>query len=329
MQKPPYERFRQFSLLGEEAGCNPQGQFLWLWGFFVFGELILKTRFFILLLTVFMFLSSSVIADLFIDDIGRTVSVSNRPQRIISLAPNITEILFYLDLGNKVIAVTDFCNYPEGAKKKPSVGLLLSPDIEKIVSLKPDLIFATAEGNREDIVSNLQRFNMNVYVLNPHSMEDVLREIQRIGNITGQDGIARDKVKNLTNRIDAVKKKVAGSRRVRVLYLVSNEPMISVGPGSFIHDIIEIAGGKNIFSQSPIRYPHVNMEEILSKDPEVIIAPPDVAESIRSWEKRWGDISAIRNKRVYSIETDIISRPGPRIVDGMEEIFKFIYKMSP
>lgn len=307
--------------------------------FFIFGGMLLRSekihmrkvkfRIIILFLIVSIFLSSSVNATLLIDDIGRTVNVSDSPQRIISLAPNITEILFYLNLGNKVVAVTDFCNYPEGAKKKPSVGLLLSPDMEKIVSLKPDLVFATVEGNREDIVSNLQRFNINVYVLNPHSMEDVLMNIRRIGNITGQDGIARDKVKNLTNRIDAIKKKVAGSRRVRVLYLVSHEPMISVGPGSFIHDIIEIAGGMNIFSQSPIRYPHVNMEEILSKDPEVIIAPPDIAESIRSWEKRWGDISAIRNKRVYSIETDIISRPGPRIVDGMEEIFKFIHEMSP
>ena len=303
------------------------------WGTILRDEKIhmkkVKLKITILFLIVSIFLSSSVNAALFIDDIGRTVNISSNPQRIISLAPNITEILFYLNLDNKVVAVTDFCNYPEGAKKKPSVGLLLSPDIEKIVSLKPDLVFATAEGNREDIVSNLQRFSINVYVLNPHSMEDILREIQRIGNITGQDGTVSDKVKNLANRIDAVKKKVAGSRRVRVLYLVSHEPMISVGPGSFIHDIIEIAGGKNIFSQSLIRYPQVNMEEILSKDPEVIIAPPDIAESIRLWEKRWGDISAIRNKRVYSIETDVISRPGPRIVDGMEEIFKFIHGMSP
>jgi len=303
------------------------------WGTILRDEKIhmkkVKLKITILFLIVSIFLSSSVNAALFIDDIGRTVNISSNPQRIISLAPNITEILFYLNLDNKVVAVTDFCNYPEGAKKKPSVGLLLSPDIEKIVSLKPDLVFATAEGNREDIVSNLQRFNINVYVLNPHSMEDILGEILHIGNITGQDGTARDKVKNLTNRIDAVKKKVASSRRVRVLYLVSHEPMISVGPGSFIHDIIEIAGGKNIFSQSLIRYPQVNMEEILSKDPEVIIASPDVAESIRLWEKRWGDISAVRNKRVYSIETDIISRPGPRIVDGMEEIFKFIHGMSP
>lgn len=303
------------------------------WGTILRDEKIhmkkVKLKITILFLIVSIFLSSSVNAALFIDDIGRAVNISSNPQRIISLAPNITEILFYLNLDNKVVAVTDFCNYPEGAKKKPGVGLLLSPDIEKIVSLKPDLVFATAEGNREDIVSNLQRFNINVYVLNPHSMEDILGEILHIGNITGQDGTARDKVKNLTNRIDAVKKKVASSRRVRVLYLVSHEPMISVGPGSFIHDIIEIAGGKNIFSQSLIRYPQVNMEEILSKDPEVIIAPPDVAESIRLWEKRWGDISAVRNKRVYSIETDIISRPGPRIVDGMEEIFKFIHGMSP
>ena len=303
------------------------------WGTILRDEKIhmkkVKLKITILFLIVSIFLSSSVNAALFIDDIGRTVNISSNPQRIISLAPNITEILFYLNLDNKVVAVTDFCNYPEGAKKKPSVGLLLSPDIEKIVSLKPDLVFATAEGNREDIVSNLQRFNINVYVLNPHSMEDILGEILHIGNITGQDGTVSDKVKNLANRIDAVKKKVAGSRRVRVLYLVSHEPMISVGPGSFIHDIIEIAGGKNIFSQSLIRYPQVNMEEILSKDPEVIIASPDVAESIRLWEKRWGDISAVRNKRVYSIETDVISRPGPRIVDGLEEIFKFIHEMSP
>jgi iron complex transport system substrate-binding protein len=256
---------------------------------------------------------------------GRKVEITKSPERIISLAPSLTEILFYLDLGERVIGVTDFCNYPEEARKRPSIGWLISPNLEKIISLKPDLVFATAEGNRADIVATLERVHVKVYVLSPHSLEDILQEVVSIGKITGQEEIARERVSNLSKRIEAVRKRAEGEKKVRVLYLASADPIISVGPGSFIHDIIEISGGDNIASQSFTRYPRIEMEEIILKDPEVIIAPPDIIETIRSWKSRWDGISAVRHHRIYSIDIDIISRPGPRIVDGLESIYGYLH----
>lgn len=284
----------------------------------------------ILFLIVLIVIPSSVNAKTFTDDIGRKIDISKRPHRIISLAPSITEILFYLNLGDKIVGVTDFCNYPKEARKKPSIGWLISPDIEKIISLKPDLVFATAEGNRPDIVDTLDRVNIKVYVLDPHNLEDILRQIISIGKITGHEETAIEKVRGLTLRIEAIKKRVQTGNGVRtmVLYLVSVEPIISAGPGSFIYDIIKIAGGENVAPQSPARYPRIEMEEIVQRDPEVIIAPQDIIGSIRSWKNRWGRISAVRNNKIYPIDPDIISRPGPRIVDGLEYIYGYIHEIK-
>lgn len=267
-------------------------------------------------------------AKTFTDDIGRKIEISERPSRIISLAPSITEILFYLDLGDRVVGVTDFCNYPEEARKKPSIGFIISPDIEKIVSLKPDLVFATAEGNRPDVVDTLKRVGIKVYVLNPHSLEDILQEILSIGEMTGQIDRAREKVEDLRSRIEAIRKRAEGIKRVKILYLISLDPIISAGPGSFIHNLIEIAGGENVAVQLSTRYPRMQMEEIVVRDPEVILGPPDVIKDIGAWKRKWDKIFAIRHNRVYSIDPDIINRPGPRIVEGLEQVFQYIHEKS-
>ena len=278
-----------------------------------------------LIFSITLYFSDCIYAKPFTDDIGRNIEITKKPERIISLAPNITEILFFLQLGDKIAGVTDFCDYPEEAKLKPKVGWLISPSIEKIISLRPDIVFATAEGNRPDIVEELERMKINVYVMNPHSISDVLREIKVIGNITGQVDIALTGVNALTRRIDNIKKKIVAGSQKRVMYLVSIDPVISIGPGSFIHDMLTTAGGINVLSDSPIRYPRIDMEEIILKDPEVIIAPTDLIDSINVWKKRWGGISAITHGNVYPINPDIISRPGPRIVDGLEQIYEYIH----
>lgn len=277
-------------------------------------------------LTIFIVVSSYAHANIFTDDIGRRIEIPKRPERIISLAPSITETLFYLNLGDRVIGVTDFCNYPEEASKKTSIGWLVSPDIERIISLKPDLVLATEEGNRRTVVDTLERVNISVYVLNPHSIEDVLKEIISIGKITGEEVPARKKAQDLTYRIETIRNKVGGSRKVRTLYLASAEPMISVGPGSFIYDIIEISGGENVISHSKVRYPRIEMEEIIRRNPEVIITLPELVDTVRSWNGKWDGISAVRYNRIYSIDPDIISRPGPRVVEALEQVYRDIHE---
>jgi len=281
---------------------------------------------FIIFLSAMLYSAECISAEIFTDGIGRKIELPKKPERIVSLAPNITEILFALQLGQKIVGVTDFCDYPEEARHKPKVGWLISPGIEKIISLQPDIVFATTEGNKPEIIDELERMNIKTYVLNPHNLNDVLSDITEIGNVTGQRRIARELVGSLTRRINAVKKKALEGRQKRVIYLVSTNPIISAGPGSFIHDLIITAGGINVLSDSPIRYPRIDMEEIILKDPEVIIAPDDLTEQIHEWKKRWSGISAIRNGAVYPVNPDIVSRPGPRIVDGLEMIYEYIHE---
>ncbi len=275
----------------------------------------------LIVLAIFIIAPSSLFAKTFTDDLGRRIELSQPPQRIVSLAPSITEILFYLGLGDRVAGVTDFCDYPEEARKKPSIGWIINPNVEKIILLKPDLVFVTAEGNRPDIVETLERVHIKVYVFNPHRIEDIMKEIVSIGEIGGQEAQAREKVNGLMHRIEAVRKKAEERPRVKVLYLVSMDPMISVGPGSFIHDMIEISGGENVASRAVARYPRIEMEEIVHRDPEVIIAPSEIIETVRSWKGRWSGISAVKNDRIYPIDINIVSRPGPRIVEGLERIY--------
>jgi len=278
----------------------------------------------VLVLSLILCSPDYIYAETFTDGIGRKIELTKRPERIVSLAPNITEILFSLQSGNKVVGVTDFCDYPEEAINKAKVGWLISPNIEKIISLQPDIVFATTEGNKPEIVDELERMNIKTYVLNPHNINGILSDITAIGAVTGQSSAARELVNSLTRRVDSIKKRALERSPKRVIYLVSTDPVISAGPGSFIHDLILTAGGVNVLSDSPIRYPRVDMEEIILKDPEVIIAPSDLIEQIQGWKKRWGGISALKNGMVYPINPDIVSRPGPRIIDGLELINEYI-----
>ncbi|MCC6543491.1 MAG: cobalamin-binding protein [Nitrospirae bacterium] len=286
---------------------------------------IRRLSIFILLVAYLLLFSGSYIcAETFTDGTGRKIELSKRPERIVSLAPNITEILFSLKLGDKIAGVTDLCDYPEEARDKPKVGWLISPNIENIISMRPDIVFATTEGNKPEIVDELERMNIKTYVLNPHNINDVINDISAIGDVTGQRKEAREITASLTRRIDSIKKKASIGKPKRVIYLISTDPVISAGPGSFIHDIILTAGGFNVLSDSPIRYPRIDMEELILKDPEVIIVPVDLIGQLQGWKKRWGGISAIKNGMVYTIDPDIVSRPGPRIIDGLEQVHEYI-----
>src|SRR4030065_2571824 len=177
----------------------------------------------VLVLSLILTLPCYIYAETFTDGIGRKIELTKKPDRIVSLAPNITEILFALQLGNKIVGVTDFCDYPEEARDKPKVGWLISPNIENIISLQPDIVFATTEGNKPEIVDELERMNIKTYVLNPHNINSILSNITAIGTVTGQGIAAREIVTSLNLRIDAIKKRASEGRPKRVIYLVSTD----------------------------------------------------------------------------------------------------------
>ncbi|MEA3470194.1 MAG: cobalamin-binding protein [Thermodesulfobacteriota bacterium] len=266
---------------------------------------------------------------LFTDEIGREVYLPSSPQKIVSLAPNITETLFALGLDREIAGVTIFCNYPEEAKKKPKVGGLINLSLEKIVFLEPDLIIATADGNRKETVNQLENIGLPVYVVNPGNIMEILGMISHIGMITGREREAEKLTENLKARIKNILRRKEGLSRPRVFMQVGMDAMISAGRNTFLHEIISMAGGDNIAGDSVIRYPRFGIEEIIIKKPDFIIVSSmkkgDSLKRVRETWERWDTIPAVKNNKIYIMDSDIITRPSPRIVYGLEEMFNIIH----
>jgi len=266
------------------------------------------------------------------DFLGRDVIISRQPQTIVSLAPSNTEILFALGLGDRVIAVSDYCNYPLEAQDKTKIGGFSTVNIEKVVDLEPDLVLATC-GVQEAIVEELERLGLTVIALDAKSIEDILENIRLVGKATAQLEIAEKLISKLEQRIKAVTDKtrdLPDSQRPGVFYEVEYDPLMTAGPGTFIHHLIHLAGGVNIASDAVTKYPVYNLEILIERNPEVIIISPghgSIAASVEGVKsrERWQIIDAVKNNRVYGINADIIARTGPRIVDALEEIARYIH----
>ncbi|HEX9756886.1 MAG TPA: cobalamin-binding protein [Nitrospiria bacterium] len=261
--------------------------------------------------------------EVFTDDLGREVKMDVSPKRIISLAPGVTEILFYLDLDNLVIGVSDFCDFPAGALKKEKVGSLKA-NLEKILSLQPDFIVGTAGVYQEENMVRFKQFGIPFFLFEPSSLEDIFSMIETLGDIGGVREIATQKVQMLRFRLRGLREKVSPFSRPRVLYVVDRTPLFSVGNKSFLNDLIFEAGGVNITGDIPKAYPLVSMEFVIQRDPEILILGTDpdqplTKEQIQYWS-RWSSISAVREGKIYKVNRDLLSRPGPRIIDGIEEL---------
>ena len=266
------------------------------------------------------------------DSSGRNVTILKQPEIIVSLAPSNTEILFALGLGDKVIAVSEYCNYPSEAQNKIKIGGFSTVNIEKVVDLEPHLVLATC-GVQEAVVEELERLGLTVIALDAKNIEDVIKNIRLAGKATGQLEIAEELTKKLEQRIKAVTDKtkdLPDNQKPRIFHESWNDPLMTAGPGTFIHHLIHLAGGVNIASDATKKYPVYNLEILIERNPEVIIISLGHGSSTTSVEEvkerqRWQIIDAVKNNRVYGINADIISRTGPRIVDALEEIARFIH----
>ncbi|MFQ5992675.1 MAG: ABC transporter substrate-binding protein [Nitrospiraceae bacterium] len=264
----------------------------------------------------------------FVDDLGRKIYLAKPPSRIVSLAPSITETLYAIGAGEQIVGVTEFCDYPPEAKSKPKVGYA-RPNLETIVSLRPDLVLAPAEFVRVDILAKLERLKLAVYVMEARSLEDIVSHTQTIGKMLARSEGATSLTAEMRGRVKEVKSRTKSLSRPRVLYVLNSDPLITVGPESFIHQLIEMAGGSNVAADAPTAYPRLSMEEVLSKDPELILFPVGVAEGIPEHEqqlwKRWTTMTAVKQGRLAQISADLLNRPGPRIVEGLERLAQIIH----
>jgi iron complex transport system substrate-binding protein len=268
----------------------------------------------------------------FTDQVGRAVSFDAVPERIVSLAPSNTEILFALGLGDKVVGVTDYCDYPPEAKEKTHVGGYWNPDVETIVSLEPDLVVAQAL-HLTEVIPKLEAYGLKVIVLEPTTVDEVLDAINLVGQITGNTKEATTLVNSLQSRIDRVTEKTKDlpeSQRPGVFYMTWNDPLMSVGGDNIGDDLITRAGGSNIFHGLE-GSPTVSLEEVIQANPDVIIAGigmgtgGDLPLQFAMDEPRLAVTNARINNQVYSISIDLSGRAGPRIVDALEQFARFIH----
>jgi iron complex transport system substrate-binding protein len=267
-----------------------------------------------------------------VDDLGRSVSIEGMPQRIISLVPSNTEILFALGLGDKVVGVTEFCNYPAEVLDKEKVGGFSTPDIEKIIALQPDLILAGSIHAKE-VIPALEERGLAVFALAPQSLDGILEDIRMVGKITGEEDEASKLVAQMEARIEAITDKterLKPQERPRVFFITWHDPLKSMGSKSFPHELIEKAGGVNIFQDVEERNFQVEFETVVYCDPQVIIVTVGHAAGEAKafeWAKeepRLKVTEAGKNSRIFPLDTGL-TRYGPRAVDALEEFAKFIH----
>jgi len=266
------------------------------------------------------------------DDLGRKIYLPSEPHRIVSLAPSNTEILFFLGLDDRVVGVTDYCDYPKEAKLCNKVGGFKDPSLEKIVVLNPDLVLAT--GMHQQLLQQLEDTGLKVLVLKPKKIEGIFDDIIMVGRAAGIESKANALTKGLFDRVNAVSQKVEKvpeKQRPAVYYELWNEPLMSVGRDTITGQIIELASGKNITDDCTEQYPQISEEVIIARNPDVMVnsyghgnnkatTPADIAA-----RKGWENIAFVKTNRIYTIDTDLLSNPGPRIVDGLENMARCLH----
>jgi iron complex transport system substrate-binding protein len=263
------------------------------------------------------------------DQLGRHVTVSDEPQRVVSLAPSITEIVFALDQGHRLKGVTTYSDYPPQAVKLPKVGSYVQLDLEKIVALKPDLCIAIKDGNPIAVARRLESLKIPVYAVNPRNLESVMQTVQEVAGLLNVQEKADKLVQSMNLRIQKVKSLVAKTTyRPRVFFQIGVSPIVSVGTHTFSHELIVLAGGKNV-AQGPIAYPRYSIEQVLALSPEVIIitsmARVAIFKQVKAEWNRWPNMPAVRNHQIFIEDSNLFDRPTLRLVDGLELMVKLIH----
>lgn len=263
-----------------------------------------------------------------VDQTGRTLTLPAPPRRIVSIVPSVTEVLYAIGAQDALVGVTDFCDYPPEARSKPHVGDMLSPNLETLVTLKPDLVVATRSGNREETFDQLARLGIPVYLVDPDTVGDVLRLVADLGELTGHRERAAALDKDLERRIAAVRERVAGRPRPRVLYVLWPEPLIVPGKGSLVTELIALAGGASVTADQGQGYPRMSLEAAVGRTPEIIILARHGSRAGPAARQQWQRLEsmpAVRSGRLYTADGDLMHRYGPRVVVGLESLARMIH----
>jgi iron complex transport system substrate-binding protein len=248
-------------------------------------------------------------------------------ERIISLAPSVTEILFALGAGKEVVGVSQYCDYPPAATRLPRVGSWLTPNVEAIIGLRPTLVIGSGVSSDTRELGVIRETGCSVMTVADDSLSEIESNIQTIGDRVGRADAARAMLAALKTRIDSVRAKVAGTRRVRVLMLVGHEPIIAVGARTYLDDLLTLANSENLADTSGQQWPELSIEYIIASRPEVILDGQmgSDAQAPRNFWNRYPIIPAVRNHRVFGYPQNPILHPGPRVGESLEMIAAMVH----
>ncbi len=255
----------------------------------------------------------------FTDDLGNKVELNHHPEKVISTAPNLTEIIFSIGAGELIVGRTQFCNYPTEVEQIQIIGDMLRLNYEKIVELKPDLIFLTVEGNTKESYDKLKSLGLNVYVTNPRDLKGIIHSIKTISEILNRKENGDSLIQQINFRLNEIKKK--NFDRKSAIFVVSLNPLIIAGKNTFINEILESVNLFNIAPESISNYPILSREEVIIKNPDFIILPESKNLSKQYLLKifpEWKRLSAIKKNQIIFVEPDLFFRPGPRFIQAIE-----------
>lgn len=259
------------------------------------------------------------------DDLGRTVTIPVKVTRVVSLAPNLTENIFAVGAGDRLVGVTTFCNYPEQAKSIAKIGDTMTPNMESIIALKPDIVFVSTASQIEAFMKTLEANGIAVYVTNPTSLDQVFKDLQQLGDLFETQDAASKLITDLQRRIlsASLPPEYEIEARPRVFVQISKEPLFTIGKQSFLTELIARVDGQSVTENVETAYPKLSKERASVMNPEVIILSD--SEDNMEPNEAFKNSPAVKNGRVYKINADILSRPGPRLVDALEQIAKDLH----
>lgn len=251
------------------------------------------------------------------DDLGRKVTLPVRVERAVSLAPNLTEIVFAVGAGDKLVGVTSFCSYPPAAQSVTRIGDTMNPNLEAIVAQEPQVVFVSTDSQIENFTRRMQEQDIAVFVTKAADIDAVLRNIRQIGDVLGHGEQAAKLSAELERRAAAVEVRVSDKKPVKTFVQISDSPIYTVGHDSFITDLIRRAGGVSLTADVPTAYPNLSRETALALAPEAIVLSESVDNQAPN--EAFDKSPAVQNGRIYKIDADLLARPGPRIVDALEQ----------
>lgn len=256
-------------------------------------------------------------AAVWVDAMDRPVELTDTPQRIVSLVPSVTEILFALGAGEQLVGATRFCTYPPAARQLPRVGDYADPSLEAIATLAPDLVLLAADAASPALLARIEALGIAAYVVYPKGITGAVATIRQLGQAVGQPSAGEQLADELQQQIDTIRQAPQRYRPPRVLFCVMTEPLVVAGPGTLIDDLLQAAGGQNVVPPGPVRYPTWGAESLLAADPDIVIlsvhpGQQGPAELMAAWP----ELRASRNHQVVTVEADWVSRPGPRLALG-------------